>query len=272
MSENGGESYVLGHSRQELERLERQAMLFADMTRQILERAGIGAGMRVLDIGCGAGDVSFIAADLVGPGGSVLGIDISDGTIELARARAEAAGSLGVEFQTSAIEAFETWSGFDAVVGRFILIHMPDPAAAIARISGAVDPGTAIAFGEFDLSAAAATRPLPLFELQLARIIETYRKAGLEPDMGSKLYAAFRGASLEPELFGFTRIGSRSDRAGFSFLTEPVRSLLPVMEKLGVATAEEVEIDTLGERLMAEAEAADPCYFYPRFVGAWARA
>lgn len=271
MSENAGESYVLGHSLRELERLEQQAGFFADMTRQILERAGIGAGMRVLDIGCGVGDGVFIAADLVGDGGSVVGIDISEGAIELARARAEAVGRSGVEFAVEAIEKFEDWSGFDAVIGRFILIHMPDPAAAIARIAGAAKPGTAIAFAEFDLGSAAATAPAPLFEAQVARIIEAYRKTGFEPEMGSKLYAAFRGAALRPELAAFTRVGSPSDRAGFGFLTESVRSLLPAMEKLSIATAAEVDIDTLAARLIAEAEAADPCYFYPRFVGGWAR-
>src|SRR5213593_1077419 len=58
--------YVCGHSANELERLEIQGAFFEEITRNLLVAAGIGPGMRVLDIGCGAGDVSLLAADLVG--------------------------------------------------------------------------------------------------------------------------------------------------------------------------------------------------------------
>ena len=67
--------YVCGHSGGELERLEMQGDFFAGMTRSILADAGLVPGMRVLDIGCGAGDVSFLAAEMVGPSGWVMGID-----------------------------------------------------------------------------------------------------------------------------------------------------------------------------------------------------
>ena len=51
--------YALGHSEQELDRLSRQAEIFEPFTRQLLRQAGISRGMRVLDVGCGSGDVSF---------------------------------------------------------------------------------------------------------------------------------------------------------------------------------------------------------------------
>src|SRR5690606_17958552 len=84
--------YVLGHSERELDRLHRQAMLFADLTRDILVRAGLESGMRVLDIGCGVGDVSLIAAELVTSGGAVTGVDPSPEALAVARARLDAMG------------------------------------------------------------------------------------------------------------------------------------------------------------------------------------
>ena len=63
--------YVLGHSDRELERLRRQGALFSDLTRDLLVRAGLKKAMHVLDIGCGVGDVSLIAADLVSQEGTV---------------------------------------------------------------------------------------------------------------------------------------------------------------------------------------------------------
>src|SRR5688572_5393529 len=91
--------YVLGHSKQELIRLERQARIFAEATEDVLHRAGIRDGMTVLDVGCGVGDVSLAAARMVGPKGRVIGIDRAEEALQTARARAEAAGISWVSFE-----------------------------------------------------------------------------------------------------------------------------------------------------------------------------
>ena len=67
--------YFLGHSDAEIERLAQQSAFYRDATEALLKSAGLGPGMRVLDIGSGAGDVSLLAAEMVGPSGAVLGID-----------------------------------------------------------------------------------------------------------------------------------------------------------------------------------------------------
>src|SRR5713226_2402881 len=69
--------YALGHSSRELDRLSFQGSVFAPFTRQLFKQAEIGPGMRILDVDSGSGDVSFLAADLVGEGGHVLGVDRS---------------------------------------------------------------------------------------------------------------------------------------------------------------------------------------------------
>ena len=85
-------SYVLGHADVEVQRLLLQGLLYDDYTENALRLAGLRPGMRVLDAGCGPGDVSFIAARLVGPTGTVLGVDAAPEMIELARARAAEQG------------------------------------------------------------------------------------------------------------------------------------------------------------------------------------
>ena len=267
----GRPAYVLGDSERELARLVRQAEFFGEMTRETLRMAGIRPGMRVLDVGCGAGDVSFIARDIVGADGKVLGIDTSPRAVDIARARAEAAGRSGVEFMSASIDEFDDYAEYDAVTGRFILMHLPDPAAVVAGIARRVRPGTILTFGEFDLDTASAGKDMKLFWQNVGRIIEVYKRAGFEPNMGSRLYATFRRAGLEPELFGFTRVGGRNDVAGFDFLAESVRSLMPAMEKTGIAATAEIDIDSLRDRLVTEAARADACIFYPRFIGVWAR-
>src|SRR3990172_10323478 len=108
--------YVLGHSEQELERLERQGKIFEVETSEVLRRAGVRTGMRVLDIGCGVGDVSMIAAEMVGPTGSVLGIDNAADALPTARSRAQRAGYDWLGFDEADVYAFGPTRKFHAVI------------------------------------------------------------------------------------------------------------------------------------------------------------
>src|SRR5260370_18507356 len=89
---NSTEDYVLGNSAQEQERLKLQGRFLEKWTEQVLLSAGLEPGMSVLDLGCGMGDVSLLAARLVGPTGRVTGIDRDPIVIEKARERAHEEG------------------------------------------------------------------------------------------------------------------------------------------------------------------------------------
>lgn len=262
--------YVLGHSNRELERLHRQGLLFADLTRDILVRAGLKSGMRVLDIGCGGGDVSLIAAELVTSSGAVTGIDPSSDALAVARARLDALGKPWVRFSQGTLETLEDASSFDAVIGRFILIHLANPTEALSRLRASLRPGAIVSFIEFDLSTVACYPPLPLLQQCVGWVGEVYRRMGRQPDMGVGLFDGFCSAGLKPEMIGLTRIAASNEQAGIDFLVESVRSLLPAMEKLGIAGSDTVAIDTLRERLVQESASGHHCVFYPRLVGAWA--
>ena len=92
-------AYVLGHSDQEIARLKVQARLLEPITRQFLREAGIAAGMRVLDIGSGAGDVAFLAADMIGPSGEVVGSDTAPAAVAAATRAARERGLHNVCFR-----------------------------------------------------------------------------------------------------------------------------------------------------------------------------
>jgi 2-polyprenyl-3-methyl-5-hydroxy-6-metoxy-1,4-benzoquinol methylase len=62
MSGNDGGDYPLGYSAHEADRLEKQGLFLNELTEEVLRRAGMRPGMRVLDVGCGMGDVSLLAA------------------------------------------------------------------------------------------------------------------------------------------------------------------------------------------------------------------
>ena len=92
--------YALGHSDDELERLRVQSRFVEPITRQFFQEAGISAGMHVLDVGSGAGDVAFLTADLVGESGVVIGTDEVAAALTMAKQRAAARGLHNVSFRT----------------------------------------------------------------------------------------------------------------------------------------------------------------------------
>ena len=253
-------SYVLGHSEEEIQRLVRQSRLFNPCTRRFLEQAGISAGMKVLDVGSGPGDVALLLADRVGPGGAVVGVDIDPATLDIARARARVAGYENVSFVAGDINSVELDDDFDAIVGRLILIHLREPAATLRTLVRHLHPGGIVAFQDFDFTPAAVSMPPSRLCEQLdAWIKETLRSAGLEMQMGLKLYHLFLEAGLpapcmcsEAAVIGTRESNQAELELVIAYVVNGVRTLLPLILKSGIATAEEVAIDTLAERLRAE--------------------
>src|SRR5690242_9774365 len=124
-------SYPFSDRAAEDERLVAQGVVFDPLTRRLFDTAGLRPGMRVLDLGSGAGNVSRIAAELVGPQGAVVGVERDPAAVELARRRTTAAN---VEYVIGDVQTLDTVDGgFDAVVGRLILMYLTDPVAALRR-------------------------------------------------------------------------------------------------------------------------------------------
>jgi SAM-dependent methyltransferase len=271
--EDADRTYVLGESEPETRRLIRQGRSHNPSTKRLLEEGGISEGMRVLDAGSGAGDVALIAAELVGPEGSVLGVDNNPLVLAAARGRASEAGLANVAFFEGDLSSAELGEGFDAVVGRFILQHHPEPSRALRSLAARVRPGGVVAFQEMNLRAESlqAFPPTPLWERYWgwSRALFGY---GGEAEMGYKLHTTFLKAGLpEPRMRLEAAVGGGLGWGGYEDAAETMRSLLPLVVKLGIATEEEVEIDSLAERLRRETVASDGIVKAPEVVGAWAR-
>ena len=272
-STRSNSAYVLGHDDAELQRLAEQSAFYADLTEDAFRRAGLAPGMRVLDVGCGAGDVSLLAAAMVGPTGDVLGIDRSQDAVATARRRADALGVAHARFAVSEIDAVAPEAaGFDAVVGRLVLLYQPDPAAAVRGLARLARPGGVVVFQEFDMRSARSTPVVPTYQWCCDRIIALYERAGLEPDMGSRLFGAFVRAGLPaPTMIGAARVEGGADSYVYRYIAATMRSLLPMFERLGVATAEDVDVDTLEARMRTEAVEGACSLVLPMFVAAWSR-
>lgn len=268
-------AYALERSREEYERLTRQGVLFRGVTERLLQAAGLAPGMRVLDVGSGAGDVAFLAAELVGPEGVVVGVDVDGAVLATARARAELLGLRNVRFVEGDVRTVALGDDFDAAVGRLVLMYLEDPAQALRAIAPRVRAGGVIAFQELDLDPGIGARSLPggtLWDETGRLVIETFVRAGAHVRMGRQLYGAFLAAGLAaPAMCEEALVGGGPDFAAYAWLAGVVRSLVPPMQTLGLATAEELGLDTLAGRIRDDAVSRRAVVWSPPLIGAYAR-
>jgi ubiquinone/menaquinone biosynthesis C-methylase UbiE len=247
------EGYLMGYAQHELERLVFQARLLRPMTERMLRSAGIEAGMRVLDVGSGAGDVALLAAELVGPTGFVTGIDRDARSVSLAEHRARLAGLTWAEFREVTVEDFAGDEAFDLVVGRYVLVHQADPAAFLKAAARNLRSGGGIAFHELDFTQGGpfSSPVVPLWEQAITWLKHASAAATPRFDVGSRLLGHFAGAGLPvPEIHGEFMTGGGPDSPLYRYAAESVRTLLPVLERTGVPE-DKIGIGTLAGRLRA---------------------
>lgn len=107
------------------------------------------AGEKVVDVGCGAGIDSLIAARMVGPNGEVVGVDMTPAMVEKARAGAAAAGAKNVRFHQGLAEQLPVpteWA--DVIISNGVLNLFPDKFAALQEMARVLKPGGRLQIGD----------------------------------------------------------------------------------------------------------------------------
>lgn len=262
---------MLNRSSTETARLQVQAGVLAPHSAHLFRLAGITPGMRVLDLGSGAGDVSMLLADLVGPTGSVLGVDIDPSVVGVARERAAAAGLTNVSFLNTDVADLRLDEPVDALAGRLILIHLDEPAAVVRTLSTLVRPGGVVTFQDANVTRARAVPSTPLMTKVMDWINDAARAAGRNPEIGDQVPLIMRDAGLTVQGVATAGPAGTADSVMPDLVAESVRSFLPLIEAHGLATASEADVDTLADRLAHEMTEAGSTYWCPELVGAWAR-
>lgn len=264
-------SYALGYTDAEHQRLMQQAALIAPTTERLFREAGIEPGQRVLDLGSGLGDVSMLVARFVGPTGEVVGIERDGNSIERAQARVTAAGFRNVHFLKTDANKIAVDKLFDAVVGRFILMFLPDPVSVLRSVLRLVRPGGVLAFQEPSwIPILALGDRLPLWSCVLRWIHETLLRSGANPEMGLALYPIFQEIGLPaPNMHLEIPLGSKMDF--LRVIADLVCSLQPLAEQHGVPLEELGNLDTLPDRIRVEITAANTVVSVVPLLGAWSR-
>ena len=263
--------YALGSTDAEQARLIRQAALLAPFSERFFLGAGISPGQRVLDIGSGVGDVAMLMAKLVGPSGEVVGVERDARSIARARVRVAEAGLRNVTFTQSDVSQIPSSKPFDAVVGRFILMFLPDPITVLRSLSQLVCPGGVVAFHELSWAPflLLAAR-LPLWFAGASIVHETFRRSGANTDMGFALYRIFQEAGLPAPTMSL-EMPLGNDPEFTRWVPDVLASLLPQVRQFNLPLEPLGDLNTFAERLQAEVAASNSVVTWMALVGAWSR-
>jgi hypothetical protein len=162
---------------------------------------------------------------------------------------------------------------FDAVVGRFVLPFQRDPARMLEKVARHLRPGGLIVFHESDPVGYRSFPPLPIYDACCRWLMETFCLLGIDAWAGIKLHSVFVSAGLPaPSMRLEAVLGA--DRNGFDCLRLVVGlidAFSPHMVRLGIATAAEISLENLMERMSAEAIARGSVIVGRFEIGAWVR-
>jgi SAM-dependent methyltransferase len=187
-------SYVIRGGQQGKARLHLIASALRPTTLRLLQAAGISEGMACLDVGCGGGDVTVELARLVGPDGSVVGIDMDGVKLSLAQQDAGQERLTNVAFHERDVTTLDAEGMYDLVYARFLLTHMPDPLAVVRNMLRAAKPGGAIVVEDLDHTASFCYPACAALDRHVVLYNEAARLRGADPEIGPKLPGLLRQA------------------------------------------------------------------------------
>ena len=268
---NGTVEEVIARSREEVDQPDLLARAFEPLTRNLFDEAGLQGGMRVLDVCSSAGDVAFLARETVGADGHVTGFDTSSAPVAYANERAASRGLANVNFVEARFDELPFGPDFDAIVGRLVLMYRRDPVADLRSLVRCLRPGGLVVFQELDMLPGKTVPSAPVVDDVRAWLLDTFARAGVELEMGPKLYATFNAAGLHPPEMRVDGFIGGAESIAPTLVANVARMLMPQAESLGAISAKEVQIDTLEERIRGDLVRTGGVMSTPLVIGAWAR-
>jgi SAM-dependent methyltransferase len=192
------QSYVIDGGRSGAARLAILARVRASTSEDFMRRAGLRAGHRCLDLGCGTGELTYRLAELAAPG-DVVGVDFDRGVIAVATERsARAPGAPGPRFVVADVAALPDGLGrFDLISARYLLGHLHDPLGVLRTMWSLCRPGGVVAVEDTDADAMSAEPDCPALDRckELNRALMEAR--GLPFKLGPELAGLLEQAGFE---------------------------------------------------------------------------
>jgi ubiquinone/menaquinone biosynthesis C-methylase UbiE len=191
------ERYVIRGGTDDRARLALLASARRASTVELLHVSGLREGMHCLDLGCGAGAVTHEIADLIGETGSVVGVDMDDEILAIARHTARDKGLSNVEFRKADVNDWDEPSSYDFVYSRFLLQHLSRPVDLLRRMWRAVRPGGVLAVEDADFDGLFCEPDNDGFRFYKTMYMRALTENGGDPAAGRRLLRHFLNAGID---------------------------------------------------------------------------
>lgn len=261
-------SYIIRGGVSGFERLRVLSRVLHPTTSAFFDRIGVAADMCCLDVGCGSGDVSLELSRRVGAGGRVLGVDLDDVKLELARSTAAACGASGLEFRKADVLALPGRAEFDLIYARFVLTHLTDPGAALASMVRLLRPNGILAVEDIDMRGCFSHPPSHAHQRQAELYTQAAAAKGADANIGPRLPELLRAAGLTRVQVGLVQPTALTGEAKLIALLT-LQNIADAVVAGGHASAQEVE--SIVSELAALAADSTTLIALPRIFQAWGR-
>lgn len=264
----GSERYVIRGGVEGRERLRLLSAVMGPSTRALLADVGIPAGSVCLDVGCGGGDVTFELARAAGPAGRVLGVDLDETKLDMARRESEQQRLSNVAFEVRDVTGWEPGELFDVAYARFLLTHLPNPGDLISALRRHIRPGGVIIVEDVDFRGHFAEPDCPALLRYVALYTESVQNRGADPNIGPRLPGLLCEAGLEDVRMKLVHPAAL--QGGIKLLTcVTLESIAEAVLQDGLTTEDELR-QTIDE-LYAFARDPHTVLGGPRVFQAWGR-
>jgi SAM-dependent methyltransferase len=265
-----GEDYPIRGGAKGRERLRILARVMYASTMSLFDRLSINHGQLCFDAGCGGDDVTLELARRVGPHGKVVGADIDETQLDIARREADAKGVRNVEFRTLDIRTTdeENRSAFDVVYARFLLTHLDDPSHAVSAFYRYLRPSELVIVEDADFNGYFTYPESKAFQRYHELYCKVARRRGGDPNIGPRLPILLADGGFEKvEMTVVQPIGTSGEVKLMNPIT--LENIADAILQDGLASQQ--EIDALIQELYQFAENPRTVAGVPRIVQAWGR-
>ncbi len=264
--------YVLGHSSEEYQRLQRQGQTFEAVTRRLFHAIGLRPGWTCLDVGCGPGETMRLMGEMVGPSGEVTGLDRDSNAGREAIARLQATGTSCYRFIEANMESADDIGGelFDFTFARLALLFTRDPVAVLRRMYRWTKPGGSVAVQDLYVRTINLYPRLEACSELLRVILETCARSGQDMEFAFKLPVYFVDAGIGAPDGTDIDLPMTSLEPFVAHHQALCRSLLPRAVELGVTTQERMQ-GVFRDLEQARADERQYSALWPAMIGVWKR-
>ncbi|HZZ51208.1 MAG TPA: class I SAM-dependent methyltransferase [Pseudonocardia sp.] len=261
--------YAMGRNATERDRLGIQDRVLSPHSANLFRQAGVKPGDRVLDAGCGTGETTRLLAAIVGPTGSLIGVDNDPASLRAAEARAHDDGLTNVRYVEQDLIDLVLDGTVDCLVGRIVLLHVADPVSVLAGLVQWVRPGGLVAFQDISCSRVRGVPRLPALADWVSWMFTLGRYAGLDPDIGEHLPGIFAEAGLA----GVNAVAVSPIGDCDSLIPRYLAATLESVSRLAIASgaAARHELDRFPGVLRQQARERNAMLYAQELTSAWAR-